>query len=425
MGFTPPAGCGSIGAVGANDRRSKRIEYDVIVVGAGPAGAVAAKTAAEHGARVLLLEGRREIGRPVQCTGLLSVRGFRASGASRGVILREIRGVYAYGPNGRRLALEKSEPQAYVIDRDRFDIDLVGQAVSAGVEVRVKAPAVGLEPGALHVNTNGRSVAIPTKIVIGADGPRSGMARWARLPAPSKTIIGVQATITPYETDRDECVEVILSQRIAPHFFAWAVPSTPGAARVGLGTDDPKAAKPLFDLWLSERFPESEIVGYSSGSIPIGPASKTVADGVLLVGDAAGQAKPTSGGGIYTGITCAKIAGEVAARAALSGDVSETTLAEYEHRWRALFDRELRFGLLAHRIYGQLSDEEIERFFAAADDPRVISLLGEHGDIDYPSRAAKALLKRPDLWMKLLQAVPRRLETYLLALQDFLRPSST
>jgi geranylgeranyl reductase family protein len=412
--------------MGVNDRhsRSKRIEYDVIVVGAGPAGAVAAKTAAEQGARVLLLEGRREIGRPIQCTGLLSVRGFEASGASRDVILREIRGVYAYGPSGRRLTLEKSEPHAYVIDRDRFDIDLVQQARSAGVEVRVKAPAVGYEPGVLHAKTNGRTTAVPTKIVIGADGPRSGVARWAGLPAPSKTIIGVQATITPYDTDRDDFVEVFLSQRIAPHFFAWAVPSTPGCARVGLGTNDPKQAKALFDRWLRERFPESEIVGYSSGSIPIGPAAHTVADGVLLVGDAAGQAKPTSGGGIYTGITCARIAGEVAAHAALAGDVSEGALAEYEHRWRALFERELRFGLLTHRIYSQLDDDEIERFFAAIDDPRVVSLLGEHGDIDYPSRAVKALLKRPDLWMKLLHAIPRRLETYLPALQDFLLPSS-
>lgn len=414
--------------MGANDRhsRGRHIEYDVIVVGAGPAGAVAARTAAERGARVLLLEGRREIGRPVQCTGLLSVRGFEASGASREVILREIRGVHVYGPSGRRVTLEKSEPHAYVIDRDRFDLDLVEQARSAGVEVRVKAPAVGYEPdaGVLLVKANGRTTAVPTKIVIGADGPRSGVARWAGLPAPSKTIIGVQATIAPYAPDRDDFVEVFLSQRIAPGFFAWAVPSTPGCARVGLGTDDPKGAKALFDRWLRERFSHSEIVGYSSGSIPIGPAAQTVADGVLLVGDAAGQAKPTSGGGIYTGITCAKIAGEVAARAALTGDVSEGALAEYEHRWRALFERELRFGLLAHRVYGQLDDEEIERFFTAIDDPQVISLLGEHGDIDYPSRTLKALLKRPDLWTTLLRAVPRRLESYLPALQDFLLPSS-
>ena len=398
-------------------------DYDVIVVGAGPAGAVAARTAAEHGARVLLLEGRPQIGRPIQCTGLLSVRGFEASGASPDVIVREIRGVIAYGPGGKRLVLEKPEAHAYVIDRDRFDWDLVEQAAQRGVEVRLKSPAVGLRRSSvvqeLRVRSNGHSTTLRARVVIGADGPRSVIARAAGLPSPEKTIIGVQA-ILEYRPPREDFVEVWLSHAVAPNFFAWAVPAAPGTARVGLGTDDPKRAKALFDRWIARQFPDCEILGFQSGSIPIGPSPKTVADGVLLVGDAAGQAKPTSGGGIYTGTSCARIAGEVAAKAALSGDASEATLGEYERRWREAFEGELRLGLLAHRIFCRLRDEEIARLLEAADDPRIVSLLCEVGDIDYPGRAVRKIMESPSLLAKLLQAAPRRMEIYLPLLQEHL-----
>lgn len=398
-------------------------DYDVVVVGAGPAGAVAARTAAEHGARVLLLEGRPEIGRPVQCTGLLSVRGFRLSGAPEDVILRGIRGVFAYGPEGRRLVLEKPEVHAYVIDRDRFDVALVERAARAGVDVRLKSPAVGLERSPhvqqLLIRSDGHETTIRARVVIGADGPKSVIARAAGLPPPEKTIIGVQATI-PYDPPREDYVEVWLSHAIAPNFFAWAVPAAPGTARVGLGTDDPKRAKALFDRWIAQQFPNCEILGFQSGSIPIGPAPKTVTEGVLLVGDAAGQAKPTSGGGIYTGISCARIAGEVAARAALAGDASERALGEYERRWREAFEGELRLGLLAHRIFGRLRDDEIARILEAADDPRLLSLLSEHGDIDYPGRAVRRVLENPSLTARFLRAAPRRMEIYLPLLQEHL-----
>ncbi len=398
-------------------------DYEVIVVGAGPAGAVAARVAAEHGARVLLLEGRPEVGRPIQCTGLLSVRGLEASGASPDVIVREIRGVIAYGPGGERLVLEKPETHAYVIDRDRFDWDLVERAVRAGVEVRLKSPAVELNRSPtlqeLYVRSNGHKERIRARVVIGADGPRSVIARAAGLPSPEKTIIGVQATIS-YKPPREDYVEVWLSHAIAPNFFAWAVPAGPGTARVGLGTDDPKRAKALFDRWIARQFPGCDILGFQSGSIPIGPSSQTVTDGVLLVGDAAGQAKPTSGGGIYTGTSCARIAGEVAARAALSGDASEAALGEYERRWREAFEGELRLGLLAHRIFGRLRDPEIARLLEAAGDPRIVRVLCELGDIDYPGRAVRKIVESPSLLAKLLQAAPRRMEIYLPLLQEHL-----
>ena len=396
-----------------------RDRYDIVVVGGGPAGAIAAKESAERGASVLLIEERREIGLPIQCTGLLSIRGFEAAGANRDVILGEIRGLHAYGPNGKKITAERSQSHAYVMDRDRFDQDLIEQAREAGVEIRVPASAIGYEPGLIEIQIDQSVSKIPVGIVIGADGANSRIAQWAGLRPPEKFIYAIQVTI-PYESGRSDYVEVYLGQDVAPNFFAWAVPSMPGYARVGLGTDQSKGVRELLDKLLDQRFPESKILGFNAGSIPIGPVAKSVSDGVLLVGDAAGQAKPTSGGGIYTGVSCAKIAAEVAMGALSSGNVRAPALASYESRWREKFEAELNFGMLAHDYLSKMSDENLNEIFEAADNPELLALIGEHGDIDYPSHVAKALIKRPALWGKLIHAVPLDMEILMKAVRQLL-----
>ena len=386
--------------------------YDVVVVGAGPSGAKAAQAAAEGGLRVLLLEWRPQIGLPVQCTGLLSLRGFEAAGVGDDVKLGPMRGAYVYGPQEQSIALESPRIQAYVMDRDRFDAEIVRNAEAAGAEVHTRARAIGYaqgDPASLRLRFEDREdVTVQTRIVIGADGPKSDVARWAGLKPPQKRIVASQVTI-PYELDRDDYVEVHLSRQVAPNFFGWAVPTTPGYARVGLGTDDGQQTSGLLERWLRERFGDPEIAERFGGEIPIGPAERTVADGVMLVGDAAGHAKPTSGGGIYVGTSCGRIAGEVATEAIAADDVSSRQLDAYERRWRERFERELNFGMLAHRALCRLSDDDLNRVFeTVAGDDDLTDVLSVHGDIDYTSWVAQALLKRPDLWRKLLSAVPRK-----------------
>ena len=390
-------------------------EFDVVVVGAGPAGAVAARTAARHGARVLLVEEHTKIGRPIQCTGLLSVRGFEESGASPSVIVREITGAFVHAPDGRCLAIGGKGIKAFVIDRDRFDQDLVKKAEEAGVCVRNGVRAVGLKRvdkcASSQVNLQTCEL-VNCKVVIGADGPHSKIAQFAHLPRPQKMLLGVQAVI-PHESKRDDFVEVFVGTQIAPHFFGWAVPASNGYARVGLGLDQWKNTHLYFHRFLKTRCFSEKVIEFQSGVIPIGPAARTVADGVILVGDAAGQAKPTSGGGIYTSIVCAKIAGEVAAKCALNGDTSEQALWEYERRWRSLLERELNFGMQAHKILCKLSDTDLNRLFSLADDPQILETITEHGDIDYPSVLVKQLIKIPSLWRKALPLLPREAATLL------------
>jgi len=384
--------------------RAKR--YDVIVVGGGPAGACAARAACQGGAHVMLLEEHTQVGRPIQCTGLLSVHGIEATQTRREHRLRAISGVSVIAPDGARLELGGSRVQAYVINRDRLDQQLIEDATAQGVEVRTGMKAVAWEPGRLQAldPTTQERLQLQAPLVIGADGPHSRMARWAKLPRPRKFIYGLQVLV-PHRPLREDAVDVRLGREVAPNFFAWAVPAGSGTARVGLGTDSAKGAQDRLNALLSSAY-STEILSIQGGTIPIGLPKRTVADGLMLVGDAAGQAKPTSGGGIYTGSVCGRIAGEVAAEQIKKGDVSSKALQVYERRWRAAFERELTFGWHAHRLLCSLSDEQLNRIICWLAQPEVQLILEEHGDIDYPSACMKEIVRHRHLWRGLLKLIP-------------------
>lgn len=392
--------------------------YDVIVVGAGPAGATAATVAARHGAKVLLLEEHTKIGRPIQCTGLLSARGWRLARLSKALIVREITGVRAHAPDGAFVDLGGERVRAYVIDRDRFDQALVERAAQTGVEVRTGVRALSLEAyknyhRALWVEArDGVREKLSARVVIGADGAHSLIARQVGLPLPKKRLLGLQAVIR-YTAPRSDFVEVFFGERWTGGFFAWAVPERDGCARVGLATERLHQAKKSFERLREEHCRGGEILCYQSGMIPIGLPKRTVTDGVMLVGDAAGQAKPTSGGGIYTGMLCGRIAGEVAANAALHQDSTARALRDYEVRWRAKLERELTLGFHAHQILTQLSDAQLTQVFKLLREPEVRAVVEHYGDIDYPSKIASELLKRPRLWKHLWPALPLGVAQYL------------
>lgn len=389
--------------------------YDVIVVGAGPAGATAATAAARYGARVLLLEEHTHIGRPIQCTGLLSLRGWRLARVPDSIIVREIRGVRVHSPDGSVYELGGDRVRAYVIDRDRFDQSLVERAVKLGVTLWTGMRAVTLGPYEKGKRTLiartpiGARESLQASVIIGADGPHSLLAQQAGLPRPKKVLLGLQALIAtthPSYEAREDFVEVFLGRRWAANFFAWSVPAAQGTARVGVATDLLSEAKACFERLWREHHNSGEILSYQSGMIPIGPAERTVTDGLLIVGDAAGQAKPTSGGGIYTGMLCGKIAGRIAARCALTGKTHAQSLYEYESRWRAKLERELLLGWHAHQVLTQLSDQQRAHVLKLLTVPALRKLIERFGDIDYPSRIAQELLKRPRLWNAIWPAIP-------------------
>jgi digeranylgeranylglycerophospholipid reductase len=372
------------------------IEYDVVVVGAGPAGSMAARYAAKTGARTLIIEEHGAAGSPVQCTGLVSSKTLHESEVESGKwIYQEIKGAYIFAPDGTSISIGGEKVRAYVIDRKLFDRDLLAHAAREGAHIMMKTKAIGLidshDKKILKVISNGTKLDISAKVIIGADGVQGSIARWSGFGQVQKVLTGVQIE-TAYDVVDTDHVEVFLGSDV-PGFFAWAVPVNENTARIGLCIDPARTELSAYEhlkkfLNQNPRMQKRAVPGCSDmlvGCIPLGPQSSTATDGLIITGDAAGQVKPTSGGGVYMGAICAKIAGEVAGKAAIEGDITATRLKEYDRLWREAVGRELSVGMRIHQVLGRLNDKEFNELMSFFKEPEVLELINTYGDIDHPS----------------------------------------
>jgi digeranylgeranylglycerophospholipid reductase len=372
--------------------------YDVVVVGGGPIGAVAARSAAEKNASVLLVERRDRIEGPSPCTGLISRQALVALGASERSVLRRIRAVIVHGPNVR-VELRAEVDKAVVVDRAELERELFERATGAGVEVRLGTSAVGAQPGAVRIRAQSGDDIVRARVVIGADGPESSVAAWFGLPGPAERLRAAQVEVAA--AGPQDSVEVFVGSRVAPGFFAWAVPAEPGQRRVGLAV--PVALDPsrlLADL-VARCFPAARVLSSIEAAIPIPPLTPIVGDGVLLVGDAAAHVKPWSGGGLYVGGVCARLAGRVAARVARDGDVSRARLSSYEDACRRAVGGELRFGGAVRAVLQTVSDAALDDVLAALQDRELAAFLAREADVDHPSRILSRIALHPRLWTRL------------------------
>ncbi len=368
------------------------MKYDVIVVGGGPAGAITAKYAARNGAKTLLIEEHASFGAPVQCTGLISTKALNECDIEeKNFILGKIKGAMVYSPNGVMVHIRGKDTKAYVIDRKIFDRALAESAADAGVDILLKTRFTDLHEGKISVISDGNKKDIEGDIIIGADGIQSGVGRAAGLPRCAKVLSGIQFE-APYSPEDPECVEIFTGNEIAPGFFGWAVPFL-GMARIGLARDGGISAEGYLEKLLRHPIVASRYKGsrteFVVGGIPLGVPSRTVGGRVLLVGDAAGHVKPTSGGGIYMGAVSAKLAGEVAARASRK----ECKLSDYEKKWRSAIGRELEIGMRIHKSLGKLSDRNMNDFISFLNRPEINKIITEYGDMDHPSILLEKLMK--------------------------------
>jgi len=376
------------------------MDYDVIVVGAGPAGSMAAKHAALNGAKTLLLEEHGQVGSPVSCTGHISRRALEECELGEGSFInKRIRGAFVYAPNNRYIVLDKKQTIVYVVERKILDREMARRAVNAGAEIMVSTRAEGLRavPGGLSLKVSGADGPgeISASVIIGADGVKSKISRAAGLGNLPHVCSGIQVEAA-YEPRDPEFVEMFSGSRYAPPpYFAWAVPTAGDCCRVGLLADEHAHE------YLRRLLTEHEIVSKKArssvdlimGGVPVGTLKRTVTDHVMIVGDAAGQVKPVSYGGIYTGTRSARIAGEVAAKAALCGDASSARLMEYERRWRADIGRELMLMMRFRKMYSRMTDDDLNEALALLDNPDIAEVMTRYGDIDRPSQLAFELLK--------------------------------
>ncbi|ETA67264.1 MAG: digeranylgeranylglycerophospholipid reductase [Methanolobus sp.] len=351
-------------------------EYDVVVIGAGPAGSIAAKTAALKGLSVLLIEKRQEIGDPVRCAeGVSKVWLRKHIEPDHRWICADVKGSRIYTPDGTMIEMAEEiagGEVGYVLERKIFDRALAYEASKAGAEVRVKTRATDLIieddfVKGVKVSHLGQSYDIKAKIIIGADGVESKVGRWAGIDTSLKPVdieTCAQYLMSGTNIDQDYCY-FYLGNEIAPAGYVWIFPKGNGMANVGIGilgnkSGNGKHAIDYLNDFVNDKYPDAKILEIDVGGVPVsGSIEKTIVNGLMLVGDAARQSDPITGGGIINAMEAGKIAGEVAYNAISKGDVSTDALNEYEVRWRETIGREIDNSLIVKDTFTKFSDKEL------------------------------------------------------------------
>jgi digeranylgeranylglycerophospholipid reductase len=359
------------------------LKTDVLVVGAGPAGSMTAKWAAKHGAKVLLLEKRQEIGSPVRCGEGISKAWIEEVGITPGRWINvEVEGARIYAPNEKCLEINErsaGNEVGYVIERDGFDKQLAIDAANAGAEVMLKTSATGIlrENGKIvgvHAKRFGETFDIRAPVTIGADGFESQVGRWAGLP--TNLAIRDMDTCLQYRmtgVDSDDRYCDFYLGTCAPGGYVWVFPKGDHVANVGIGVQvsqvqSPADAKNYLDRWIAKHpgYAKGKTIDIVGGGVSISaPIKQSVTDGFMLVGDAARMIDPITGGGIANGCIAGKLCGEVAARAAHAGDASKEFLQAYEKGWRVRLEEKLYRNWLAKEKLVSLSDATFDKVIDA------------------------------------------------------------
>jgi geranylgeranyl reductase family protein len=373
---------------------------DVVVIGGGPAGSLTAARLAARGFDVVLLEEHAAIGAPVHCTGLLGLEAFDEFGLPRDLILSETGAAQFWGAAGQSVTIRSDRVQAAIIDRAALDVWLADRAAGAGVEIQRERRAEAVEVGSssVRVAARGADRPIAARACVLACGANYRFHRALGLGMPDVFLQSAQLETAFPETPE---VEVRFGREVAPSGFAWLVPFRRGPsphARIGLMAET--KGRDRFEAFLASICGRAGVGRETVPAprlkmLPLGPISRTYANRVVAVGDAAGLVKPTTGGGIYYGLLSGAIAADVLGDALLGDRLGEQPLRRYETLWRRRLGREIKVGLAFRRIAARLNDESIDALIDLARVNGIVPLLQRNASFNWHSAAAVALLGHP------------------------------
>ena len=403
---------------------------DIIVIGAGPAGSMAALEATRRNCDVIILEEHPVVGDPNHCSGLITKKGMEKLGVPypRTIVDNEINAVNFFSPSNYKLTImRKKKGELLVFQRNNLDRVLYNYTIDKGAEGRLNSRVVSLIRknkqviGVKVSPKNGQSYELYGKIVIDAEGtlgrflPEAGLIppdREWRLPAMQYELDNVP------DFPRDYC-ELYHGQQWAPGFFAWIIPACSGSVRIGLATFKQFKTNKLLDKFfkkhpIAKDILKDAIITKKRGGVvaACGPVKKAWAPGFLVVGDAAGQVKATTGGGLNNGGYCGRLAGTIAEK-----HIHENIpLKKYDELWKTEYYLELKIMELYRKVVGKASDKTLDRVLYAASKSNFSKKLASTQDIDMHSldlikasvdiRLLKAgVMVTPELFLNLARTV--------------------
>ena len=383
---------------------------DVVVVGAGPAGLMAARELARRGHDVMVLEEHASIGVPAHCTGLLGMDAFAELDIPRHTILSTASAARFIGPDGSSVLVDTDRVNAAIVDRARFDQALGDSSRAAGVDLRsdARVRTIAIDEDGVTIAADGVARPVKARACVLACGANYRFNRELRLGVPRTFVQSAQLEL-PFAGPKE--VEVHLGRARAPRGFAWVVPferDGQPCQRLGLMADARAAA--LFRDFATDvraRFapettswPEPRLK-----MLPLGPVTRTFGTRVLAVGDAAGLVKPTTGGGIYYGLLSGEFAAETLDDALKADDLRDTRLRAYETRWRERLGAEIRIGLAFRMLASRLNDRAIDSMIELARIDGIVPMLRQTADFNWHRQSALALLRHAQFRRVLLSSL--------------------
>jgi len=336
-------------------------KHDIIVIGGGPSGAYTSEQCRKRGLDTLLIDQKKDVGTPIQCSGLISKNIDRFFKPPKDCIEHTVKGAILHSPSGKQIEMMKRRTAAYVINRQAFDRSIIEKTKTKKL-LGFKANQISIGS---EISISAGNETLRSEAIVGADGPNSVVRNYFNQ-RPGEVVPGIIAIDD--KPSNNDYVELWFDRKLTDGFL-WKIPR---GERTEYGMLGRGAAFPTLGKFFKLKEFEKR-----AGSIPIG-IHKTYFGRALLVGDAASQTKPWSGGGVVYGMTCGEIAAEVLKQAFRKNNLSEDFLSIYEERWHKVVGKSIKMGLMFREFYKSITNRHIDRLFESFDGNL------SHMDMDFP-----------------------------------------